>query len=115
MHQKHPPAKVAFSSRGESARVEVTPIATKMATTKIGTPKTIVRQLFITQPLSKAPPINVTHPRLFQQTKKRVGDSVGAVGRDKLVPQASGENAEKRATVLFSPRYSFSTNRVCVG
>jgi len=47
MHQKHPPANVAFASVGESARVEVTPIATKMATTKIGTPNTIVRQLFI--------------------------------------------------------------------
>jgi hypothetical protein len=48
MHQKHPPAKVAFANAGESARVEVTPIATKMATTRIGIPKTIVRQLLIT-------------------------------------------------------------------
>jgi hypothetical protein len=70
MHQKHPPANVALASLGDSARVEVTPTATKMATTKIGTPNKIVRQLFITQPSSKASPINVTHPLLFQQTKK---------------------------------------------
>jgi hypothetical protein len=76
MHQKHPPAKVAFASRGESARVDVTPIATKMATTKIGTPHTIVRQLFI-------PPLTPPPPNCF---RKRVGDRVGAVGRDKQAP-----------------------------
>ncbi|MGB5367800.1 MAG: hypothetical protein WBN14_16185, partial [Polyangiales bacterium] len=61
MHQKHPPAKVAFASLssiagalaglprsgGESARVDATPTATKMATRRIGIPHKIVRQLFI--------------------------------------------------------------------